>query len=75
MKIKTVVATTVGIAAGMVIADIVTKGAVREVASDLIAGIRNKGGEVAEAAADAAETVAENVADVASDAADAIESI
>ena len=76
MKVGTAIVVTVaGVGAGMIIADIVTKGAVREAASDLIAGIRNKGGEVAEAAVDAAETVADNVTELASDAADVVESI
>lgn len=74
-KVGIVIATVAGVGAGMVIADVVTKGAVREAASDIFSGIRHKGGEAVEAVADTAERVAENVGEMASDAAEVIESI
>ena len=75
MKVGVVIGTVAGIGAGMIIADIVTKGAVREAAADIFSGIRHKGGEAVEAVADTAERVSENIGDVASDAAEVIESI
>ena len=75
MKVGVVIGTVAGIGAGMIIADIVTKGAVREAAADIFSGIRHKGGEAVEAVSDTAERVAEKIGDVASDAAEVIESI
>lgn len=75
MKVGVIVGTVAGIGAGMIIADIVTKGAVREAAADIFSGIRHKGGEAVEAVADTAERVAESAGEMASDAAEVIESI
>ena len=48
-----------GVAAGMVIADVITEGAVRGAICDAWHGIKDKGEEVIEAAADVAADVAE----------------